>query len=189
MPLFKLNVEAAERYYAGQVVSFSFTSPLDVEGAERFLNSLAVRAEEWAIGSLLGLGVAPQETSQQQSRTVVGGWRNRSDLDRLVPGLIRKGLIGGRIEMLTRETCTYVCSIRPLQRAVVAAEPQATARDGAAETAEVSLSSRAFGKLEGLWQTSEPQATAREGAAETAEVSLSSRAFGKLEGLWQTSEP
>ncbi|CAE8680749.1 unnamed protein product [Polarella glacialis] len=136
--------------------------PLDVEGAERFLNSLAVRAEdcaspfchrpERAIGSLLGLGVAPQvdvllflynplpglhhvivfpdsdplrpamgrasrrlkkefppspellvvssrfvrnnapATMRQQSRTVVGGWRNRSDLDRLVPGLIRERL-------------------------------------------------------------------------------------------------
>ncbi|CAE8614794.1 unnamed protein product [Polarella glacialis] len=179
--------------------------PLDVEGAERFLNSLAVRAEDCAspfchrpertIGSLLGLGVAPQvdvllflynplpglhhvivfpdsdplrPAMGRAAESHGGRWLeelaseacimaslNRSDLDRLVPGLIRKGLIGGRIEMLTRETCTYVCSIRPLQRAVVAAEPQATAREGAAETAEVSLSSRAFGKLEGLWQTSE----------------------------------
>eukprot|EP00930_Biecheleria_cincta_P041599 TRINITY_DN28538_c0_g1_i1.p1 TRINITY_DN28538_c0_g1~~TRINITY_DN28538_c0_g1_i1.p1 ORF type:complete len:200 (-),score=18.40 TRINITY_DN28538_c0_g1_i1:66-632(-) len=55
-----------------------------------------------------------QRDALKQQFTVLGGWRSHSDLLRLLPGLIKKGLIGGRIELMTRGTCAYVFSHRPL---------------------------------------------------------------------------
>lgn len=45
---------------------------------------------------------------------VTGGWRNRTDLDRLAPGLIRKGLIGGRIIVSAQQSVLYISSTLPL---------------------------------------------------------------------------
>jgi len=107
---------------------------LDVHIAQRFLRSLElgssanngnvpdVRVASKPIQAVAGSGAAPGNGSMMQANaldtfesvhTVIGGWRNRSDLDRLTPGLMKKGLIGGRVIISSQECATYVCSTRP----------------------------------------------------------------------------
>lgn len=92
---------------------------LNISAAERFLNSLTVTNEDEPTVHVSAIGpVSAQQPGQSVEclgslRTLVGGWRNRGDLDRLVPGLIKKGIVGGRMDILTRETCASISSIQP----------------------------------------------------------------------------
>jgi len=100
------------------------TNSLDVLQAERFLNSLGLGS--WDVlfhGATNVPPISPTFGGQQaetlqgqghdQWHTVIGGWRNSRDLDRLMPSLIRNGLIGGRIILSARQSSAYVCSVRP----------------------------------------------------------------------------
>jgi hypothetical protein len=42
--------------------------------------------------------------------TIVGGWRNHADLERLAPALTKQGLVGSRIMMSSRQSRVHVCS-------------------------------------------------------------------------------
>jgi len=104
-------------------------SGLDIAAAERFLLSLELEEDKWvmnaadrrdrAVTSTSLCNVGHTDTGQtsydqpEKWHTVVGGWRNRSDLNRLMPGLIRKGLVGSRIVMSTRQSSAYICSTLP----------------------------------------------------------------------------
>jgi len=101
------------------------TNSLDVFQAECFLTSLELGG--WGLPFDLSTGTTnykgrestgsgqPAEAFQgpDQWHTVIGGWRNSRDLDRLMPSLIRNGLIGGRMILSSRQTTAYVCSVRP----------------------------------------------------------------------------
>jgi len=97
--------------------------PLDVAAAERFLTALMIGtgAEADQGQELFGAGagsmnleVVQPQGYLRQSRTVIGGWRSHADLLRLIPVLLKKGLLGGRVEIMTRQTCAYICSSRPV---------------------------------------------------------------------------
>ncbi|CAJ1342276.1 unnamed protein product [Effrenium voratum] len=90
--------------------------PMDVAAAERFLTSLTVCEADVVQEShgLVGFGWPPTELLQASgakcSKTVIGGWRSHADLQRLMPVLVKKGVVGGRVDITTRQTCTYISS-------------------------------------------------------------------------------
>jgi len=101
------------------------TNTLDFLEAERFLTSLELGngdvPSETPTENPHAKGIEPTGGGQQpevlqgadQWHTVIGGWRKSQDLDRLMPSLIRNGLIGGRIILSARQSSAYVCSVRP----------------------------------------------------------------------------
>lgn len=91
--------------------------PLDVLSAELFLKSLTVAAGEPDLSQefhgVAGNVPSPCECPNSKlNRIVIGGWRSQADLWRLVPVLIKKGIVGGRVGITTRQTCTYISSTR-----------------------------------------------------------------------------
>lgn len=91
--------------------------PLDVLSAELFLKSLTVAAGEPDLSQefhgVAGNVPSPCECPNSKlNRIVIGGWRSQADLWRLAPVLIKKGIVGGRVGITTRQTCTYISSTR-----------------------------------------------------------------------------
>merc|ERR1719329_1553599 len=90
---------------------------LDVARAERFLTSLEV--DPWGIEQLReehenkNLPLPKEAERQRGHQTEFGGWKNQAQLDKMAPGLIQKGLVGGRIVMSIGASTAYVCSTRP----------------------------------------------------------------------------
>lgn len=101
---------------------------LDIARAERFLTSFEVdpsgieqqREESEGPASQKSLGLSfPYSLTQKEPerrtvhQTEFGGWKNQAQLDKMSPGLLHKGLVGGRIVMSIGGSSPYVCSTRP----------------------------------------------------------------------------
>eukprot|EP00929_Paragymnodinium_shiwhaense_P079865 TRINITY_DN41632_c0_g1_i1.p1 TRINITY_DN41632_c0_g1~~TRINITY_DN41632_c0_g1_i1.p1 ORF type:complete len:534 (-),score=88.78 TRINITY_DN41632_c0_g1_i1:72-1631(-) len=92
-----------------------------------------------------------ESESKAQQTVLIGGWRNGTDLDRIMPGLIKKGLLGGRIIVSSQQCSAYVCSTQPfLTESAAAANnklemmPMSSRRSGQSQT-------RASGWLPARW--------------------------------------
>eukprot|EP00927_Polykrikos_kofoidii_P042482 TRINITY_DN36452_c0_g1_i1.p1 TRINITY_DN36452_c0_g1~~TRINITY_DN36452_c0_g1_i1.p1 ORF type:complete len:495 (+),score=81.72 TRINITY_DN36452_c0_g1_i1:176-1660(+) len=95
---------------------------LKVSMAERFLLSLEVgmfsEDDINKVKSTQSLELENWDAEEivegnRATEIVIGGWRNRADLNRIMPGLIKKGLVGGRVIVSSQRSSIYISSTRP----------------------------------------------------------------------------
>lgn len=93
---------------------------IDVLAATNFLNSLEVDSI-WPRNSRSGQATAITLSKQElglENIHFVESWQERADLEQLKPGLIRKGLVGGRIILSARNSWTCISSTRAFTAAL-----------------------------------------------------------------------